>query len=322
MLGPAYERCCDVLRGSHAARRTGYHPDHAAVHFARPHVGELIRLIARTGGFGTSAGLPWSVQQYDGAIKDQGQNGTCMWQSAGKCARQTLLAAGWQFPATWSNADFAVHVPYAQASRVEQGTTGSFTDQGLMPASVIQVAGNVGLASLAQGAQCPTPDGRYDDTWGPSDGSAAPNITVDAQPADVEQQIVRVAPGAYNIDTTVNLWLPQVTALSTATKPIGVQVCTFVDSGVLNWQPANGPVTSINLNDPNGGGHGEKISYCYVDSKGRTIIGLLNSWGIYTTGTVPGSPYFQPGYWECELNCLLSSMSQSTAWAVTLQEAA
>lgn len=184
-----------------------------------------------------------------------------------KTVRLSLQKSGGKLPS--GLVDFSPLDMYATTRAIERAATGqasALTDSGCEPDDCITAIGQWGVVPLQQLVS----DGRYDDI---------DTTNVNNEPStDLEQRAATMLlPGAYDVDITASDASTQVQALNTA--GVGQNMALFVDSALENWDFTKGPITSIDLSDPNGGGHQVGITYYRNDSKLGLVIGFGNSWG-------------------------------------------
>jgi hypothetical protein len=209
---------------------------------------------------------------------------------------------------------------YALA-RIMQRTNASqgLADSGVMPSDLLTVLRQYGIKPMAPTV---TPDGRYSDVWGPGDliglPLAQPNVNTEPDLLDLETSGLKLLTGEYRIDESDPTLAQQILASINAKAPGGVGI--FVDSAFMQWDPSTGPIKSINLGDPQGGGHWLALTYGYTTPAGVVVLGGPNSWGAewpVTAGSgVPGSPYWKPGHWEVEAPGLQAAMSDCLLFPV------
>jgi hypothetical protein len=297
MFGPAHAACL----GSKNKARFGYNPDQRIG--VRKHVGEL---LSSTGRLGASL-VAVDKRSTNGTVLNQGQTGSCGGHGTVKVIRTAILDGGGSLPAGVD--DFSPGYVYRAARRVSTPATfpdvTPLTDSGIDPEALDTCIPLVGFVPIGTDSQCPTPDGRYSDVWGPNDGSAPPNVNTDLQlDAEVAGRVnLNVTP--YDID--ISQGTAQV-GQTFAIKGVGVGLGIFVDTPFMNWNPANGPLTgTCNLNDPNGGGHWVDEAELFFDADGKPVWGILNSWD---------KTWGDSGYIVVADQWLASSLSQAVAMKV------
>jgi hypothetical protein len=262
--------------GTQRVARLGYRPAMPRHLFTepRPRADELLRRFAASPD-------PNGIEPLLGRPFDQGQSGSCTAGSTCKAYRASLQRGGAELP--WE--DFSPHFQYGATHDVERGEMfplGStaalpdLEDNGAMPDDCIiasELYGLKGIGPLAEG-------GRYYDLWTPFDGDSRPaNVNDEPDLEDAETAGKHVAAGAYDVDLTASDLDAQLAALPV--RGIGSTLALFVDTqNFEGWDPNRGPITKIDLRDPQGGGH----QICgptrtYMSPTYGLIIRFLNSWG-------------------------------------------
>lgn len=294
MLGPAHAACVQSL----ITARMGYNPD--TVLGKRKNV---VELLASSNNVRVNQTIDKS--QWVGTIMNQGQDGSCGGHGTAKEVKISHGDAG--FPIT---GDVSPKFTYAGARREYSPATypnpNPLTDSGIDPTSLLDWLMREGWVPIGTDSQCPTPDGRYSDIWGPADTSAVPpNVNDDVQlDAEIAGRMnLDVTP--YDIDVSGGT---QQVRLAFGVQGTGVGLGIFVDSAFMNWNPANGPLGgTANLNDPNGGGHWVTNAILSYDANGNPLWTIPNSWGI---------EWGQSGLIVVQDAWLASSLSQSIAMKV------
>lgn len=204
-------------------------------------------------------------------------------------------------------------------TRIEELTSASqlLTDSGIAPADLITAQQLYGIRpmsttpGLVNGL---SPDGRQSDVWGPADvanlAGVAANVNDKPDQQEEEQGVANIVVGEYTIPVGVagtggtddNM----ASTISIVKRPVGVGL--FVDSAVMQWTAGSTPIDSINLNDPNGGGHWVACD-CYsimeVNGLSQRVYEIPNSWGV---------TYGQNGVVLITARALSQSMSDCIAW--------
>jgi hypothetical protein len=284
----------------------GYIPDDASGRYQKP-----ASLLLKASGAVAQA----SLVGCEAPILNQGQTGSCGGHGTTQAAYTALNAAGFS-PLTVPSP----RILYALA-RIMQRTNASqgLADSGVMPSDLLTVLRQYGIKPMAPTV---TPDGRYSDVWGPGDLTglplAQPNVNTEPDLLDLETSGLKLLTGEYRIDESDPTLAQQILASVNAKAPGGVGI--FVDSAFMSWDPSTGPIKSINLADPQGGGHWLALTYGYTTPAGVVVLGGPNSWGAewpVTAGSgVPGSPYWKPGHWEVEAPGLQAAMSDCLLFPV------
>lgn len=307
MISPVAERIHDVIRvrgghrpiaGGSFVKGTGYTPDRLATRVAQ--------IDSRAFFASSGATQDVSLAHFRGPTLDQGQSGSCTGHGTSQAIYISRAAAGQPLPFFPSP-----RIAYAIV-RVLELTQSSMalTDSGAMPSDLIAVVNKWGVAPIGFDAAHPTPDGRNSDIWSQAD---APNVAenVNSKPSllDLEQSSVTLSSVPLRVDEASPDFGAQIQKCLAAGIAGGVGI--FVDTtNFMGWNPAQGPITKINLSDPDGGGHWLDIDYTYFRN-GVQIVGGINSWSEQWPtpfGSV-SSPMWLPGGWEMTLACLKTVIS-------------
>jgi hypothetical protein len=237
---------------------------------------------------------------------DQGQTGSCTMNSTPKAVKVSLEGQGIAVASlTSGQADFSQRVGYANVRQLERGAAATagvslsaLTDSGAMPDDCITVVSTIGMAPMSAPLE-----GRYSDI-------ATSNVNTEATLGDEEKTVL--ATGAYDVDLTSSSRPSEWQAAINA--KIGMTMAFFVDTALMTWDPSKGPITSINLNDPNGGGHQICGPVAWTTSASLGIIWtFLNSWGI---------GWGANGYLQITDKCLMTSIDSSIAYDIKVQAGA
>lgn len=276
---------------------------------ARP---RAIHLIKRWFSTSTALATAHSLQANFGSIFNQGMSGSCTGASTCKAARLTL--AGWnKMPVV----DFSPRIPYGTARQIERAAIldpgqvdlPPLTDSGCEPDDLITAVETSGMVALNP---VMTPDGRYYDIWTADDlasaeSDQAPNVNDEVSLDDDEAGQMNVLLGAHPVEFSSESDLAnQVAALNIA--GVGQTMAWFVDSeNVMGWNPNNGPISKIDLRDPQGGGHQTCITY-FRGLGGKLVIGFGNSWGGWGIA----------GFGEIYLDALMPALNEIVAYDVNI----
>lgn len=250
-----------------------------------------------------------SVGHFEGPLLDQGRTGHCTGTGTSQILSCSFGAAGTPLdfqPSPW--------LIYSLARILERSSARDpLSDSGAFPTDLIDVLRVWGIAPM----QGPTPDGRNDDVWSDDDLAAAgitgiaANVNHEPSLVDLETAGLRLVTGDYRIDESKPDFGAQIRAAlagTSAVKPCAVGIGIFVDSAFQQWDPRRGPIASVNLADPLGGGHWLCLSYSYLTSSNAIVFGGPNSWSkawpAAPDGGPPGSPYWTPGHYEITLDAL------------------
>ncbi len=266
-------------------------------------------------GGGTSS-LQGSLAAFRAPFMDQGTCGSCTGHGTPQAIYTSAGASGNKLPFVPSP-----RVTYALARTLERpDASQALSDSGAMPSDILTVLRQYGIAPIAS----PTPDGRYSDVWSLDDTAGLlnpppPNVNAEVDLLDLETAGLKLLTGEYRIDEASNNFASLIKASIRLYAAAGIGI--FVDTGFMRWDPATGPIWSINLKDQGGGGHWLSLDYFYTTSKGVIVFGGPNSWGEswpQATGKPPESPYWVPGCYEITAPCLQSVCSDCLLFPVTI----
>jgi hypothetical protein len=276
----------------------GYRPDSARHDFAkaRPTLVDVIK--ARGLARASTADNTTGTISLCGTTFNQSNTGSCTSQSSNKAFRITLAGNGQLaqiLPAGIE--DFSPKFFYAGTRAIERAAATpanvplpALTDSGCEPSDCVTMAQQNGLAPL--GTLIP---GVYDDV----DGT---NV---AEEMDLGQACkATFDPGAADVDITSSDLAAQWQTMVNAN--IGGAGALFVDTQNFMAYDGNAPVSKINLNDPQGGGH--QICgpcYWYSTSSLGLIWGFLNSWG---------ASWGKNGFVEITHTCLMTAIDAALAF--------
>lgn len=157
------------------------------------------------------------------------------------------------------------------ADHAKDKTLPPLTDDGAFPADVMRAISEFGVAPM----QGPSPKGFNTDV-DPSNVASEPNLG--ALIAAAKSLVV----GEYRIDEKAPDFIRQVCAAlssgGSAGRGVPVGIGVFVDQEFENWLPEDGPLSHVDLADPNGGGHWLVITSYRTDNVGRRVFRGPNSW--------------------------------------------
>ncbi len=286
----------------------GYHPDRRRDRDARMHVSMLFA------HFGAQV-IPGvgNLSAFRAPIYDQGQTGSCGGHGSAQLDAIAFGSAG--IPLGWPPSPGHIY----GNTRIQELTTPTqlLTDSGVSPTDIIiaqQLYGIRPMSTTPGLVNGLTPDGRQSDVWGPTDvanlANVAANVNDKPDQQQEEQGIQNVIVGEYTIPTGVagtggtddNM----ASTISIVKRPVGVGL--FVDTAVMQWTAGSTPIDSINLQDPNGGGHWVACD-CYsimtVNGLSQRVYEIPNSWGL---------EYGQNGVVLVTARALSQAMSDCIAW--------
>ena len=271
--------------------------------------GDQFRLQKDAGlRFGGATPTQASLQQWQAPLIDQGKTGHCGGAGTSQIVYTAMGAAGTPLP--WVPSPRSIYGLARTLARLNASQ--GLTDSGIMPFYLLAVLSQFGVQPI----QAPTPDGRYDDVWGPDDlvglPAARPNVNDEISLLDLESSGLRLLTGQYRVNESGANAINQITSALSQKIPAGIGI--FVDSGFEWWDPTTGPIKTINLGDPQGGGHWLACTYFYTHPLLGLVLGGPNSWNDLwpsadPSASVPGSPFWKPGHYEITATALQSAMT-------------
>jgi hypothetical protein len=260
--------------------------------------------------FGVSPTLPSQVSlvSFEAPVMDQTSTSSCVGHGTAQAVYTSAAAAGTPLPFVPSP-----RFLYAVVRTLERPDSSvALTDSGAMPSDILTVLRQFGVAPIAA-----PPGGPYSDV---SDA----NVNDEVSLLDLETAGLKLLTGEYRIDETAPDAAAQIRASLAGVggqKPAACGIGIFVDTtNFMQWNPASGPISTIDLTDPNGGGHWLGLSYSYMTSSGVVVFGGPNSWNTSWPrgGPVPGSPFWKPGHFEITAPCLKSVMSDCLSFPIAV----
>lgn len=229
----------------------GYIPDAA-------HKRCLLKLSHEVLGASPTFPPACSNEALEGAILDQNKTGSCTGHGTSQALQVSAAKVGAPLPFRPSPRGI-----YDNA-RLAEGTT--LTDDGAQPSDVVATLAAQGIRALVE----PSPEGFASDVDA-SNVNAVPTL------AEVAAEKQHLEPGAFRVDMTVPTWKAQLCAGVSQFGAAGIGI--FVDTGFEGYTPASGPVASIDLSDPNGGGHWLAVTSYRTGTDGKVVFRGPNSWG-------------------------------------------
>jgi hypothetical protein len=255
-----------------------------------------------------------SVSDFEADVMDQGNDASCGGHGTAQCIASSAGAAGiaMPVPSPW--------YLYALARIMGRGTAvEALTDSGIQPSWLLQALPAYGVMPFFG----PSPDGRYSDVWSAADtgDSTKSNVTQEPDLLSLERGGMKLLTGEYRIDETAPNFAAQIQACVAGVggKPASVGIGIFVDvANFMRWDPSKGPINTIDLTDPNGGGHWLALTYYYKTLAGALVFGGPNSWSkSWPGGSGPsGSPFWRPGHYEITATCLKTVASDILAFPI------
>lgn len=213
--------------------KLGYVPD-------APHLRALFAKL--TGAAQHSAAA--SSESLEGSILDQNDTGSCTGHGTSQWLQVTYAKAGRPLPFRPSpRGVYGITRGIDRASGLLPGQPlPALQDCGGMPASVMIACAQFGILPLVM----PSPSGFQSDI-------DSTNVNDELKLGDFEKASSELLQAARLIDPTDAAFQDNLAAAIEQTGAAGIGI--FVDAGFQGYTPATGPVQSINLQDPNGGGH-------------------------------------------------------------------
>lgn len=251
--------------------------------------------------FGASPSVPTQANpgRFRAPILDQGPCGSCTGHGTAQAVFTSSAANGNSIPLP------SPDLIYKVTRAIERPNASiALTDSGAMPSDILTTLRQWGVKPMG-----PSVEGRNSDC-------ALATVNDEPDLLSLETSGLRILTGEYRVDETGGAVIGQIQASLASNACAGIGI--FVDSAFENWDPATGPISSINLNDPNGGGHWLSLDYYYMTSS-AVILGGPNSWSVSWpggSGGPSGSPYWQPGCYEITASCLLSVLSDCLLFPV------
>lgn len=297
----------------------GYIPDKPRVRMARAHINSLMA------HFGSQA-IPEAgdLSAFRSPVLDQGLSSACIGHGSSQLNDTALRAAGiavpWDLNGVKCNSS-PYHV-YGN-TRVEelQSSTDPLQDTGAMPSDIIVALAKYGARGMALTPGLVnglTPDGRNSDIWTSEDvfdqPGVAANVNVKPDQQDEEEGVANLIAGEYSISVGqsgaggTDDQMAQV--ISIVKRPVGVGL--FVDSAFIQWTPDQGPIDTINMQDPQGGGH-----WVCVDSYTTMTVGGVTQ-RVYSVTNSWSQAWGAGGVGLITAHALATSMSDCIAWTVRL----
>lgn len=208
-------------------------------------------------------------------ILDQSNAGSCTGHGTAQALYTAFSIDG--EPLAWCPSPKGVYANVRAKERADTTPSGAtlpvLTDSGAMPSDIMVVISTYGIMPM----QAPSPQGYISDV-------DASNVNEDPKLGDLEKEALCIVTGEYRIDETASDFIAQVcTALASGGAkglgaPIGLGI--FVDTAFENWDPSQPPLSTVNLNDPQGGGHWVCATSYRTDANGKIVFRGPNSWGV------------------------------------------
>ena len=258
-----------------------------------------------------------SLVEFEEPITNQGQDGACTGYGTSQIISTSTNAAGTPLP--WRPSMWFLYAIARILGRPSASVP--LTDSGAMPTDLLTACRMYGVLPYFG----PSPDGRIGDVWSENDtGTGGPsNVNDEPNLLQLETGGLKLLTGEYRIDETASDFDRQLQACVAGVngKPAAAGIGIFVDTaGFMGWDPTKGPISKIDLSDPQGGGHWLQLSYYYSTPGGILVFGGANSWDTSWPqgGPAAGSPFWKPGHYEITAECLQTVLSDALAFPVTV----
>lgn len=241
----------------------GYIPDSLANRRTQEPAHKLIAKIHKVAAPPKSHSL-WS---FNAPIFDQGQQGSCTGHGSAQGIYTSLSARGHNLPFVPSPREiYAVTRILERPLPAKGKAPAKLTDSGAMPTDIITTISKFGVVAIGPMAS----DGRFSDVED-SNVNAEPDLLT------LEGAGLNLEIGAYRIDETATNAVDQIVACIAAGITVGIGFAC--DSIFQGYDPSKGPLDTINLNDPEIGGHWVEFdSYDTIAFSGKRILMGTNSW--------------------------------------------
>jgi len=274
--------------------RKGYKPDHPAKR-------DLLRLSTEVFDDSPSFPLAVSNEHLEGSVLDQNLESGCTGHGTSQTLEVCTKKAGIPLPFRASPRSI-----YANARLLSLPDGAALTDDGAEPIDVVATIASKGVRALVM----PGPLGFQSD---------CDESNVDSLPTEAElaEEHVHLEPGAYRIDVSRPGWIDQ---LCSAIDKHGA-ACTgsFVDSAFEAYTPETGPVRTVDLQDPNGGGHWLSVTgYRTVEETGDDHVkfGVPVGERVFTGPNSWGKDWGRAGHYEVTGPVLRKACSDCYGFAV------
>jgi hypothetical protein len=258
-----------------------------------------------------------SLVSFEEPITNQGGDGACTGYGTSQILSISAAASGDPLP--WRPSMWGIYTLARVLERASFMTP--LTDSGAMPTDLLTVCRQYGVMPYFG----PSPDGRIGDVWSEADtGSGGPsNVNDEPNLLQLETSGMKLLTGEYRIDETADDFDHQLQACVAGVggKPAAAGIGIFVDTkNFMGWDPTKGPISTIDLNDSQGGGHWLPLDYYYATPGGILVFGGPNSWGESWPqgGPAAGSPFWKPGHYEITAECLQTVLSDALAFPITV----
>lgn len=237
------------------------HPDHPLLRTQRD---ARIHLAGAT-----NIPSAYSLEKYEAPIMDQGSGTDGTSSCIGHGSAQAIFTS---YAAAGSDLQFvpSPKVIYDLARILNRiSPMAGLQDNGAMPAFAIAALSGWGVTPIGALAS-----GRFSDV-------TPDNVNVEPTLLELETSGLKLVTGEFRINEQSDTFGEQISAAvsgSSGKAPCSVCFGAFVDSNFMAYD-GNTPITTIDLRDPQGGGHWFVGDYFYTSIALGLVIGGPNSWG-------------------------------------------
>ena len=262
---------------------------------------------------GTSPQFPsqGSLERFEGATFDQGSFGSCgghgtsqavqIAAASSSASNPAYIPLPWRPSPDWVYKSTRLVMRAALATMTED----ALTDSGSYPNAIMAALSLDGVIPY----HGPTADGRVSDC----DEST---INEEGALSDFEAGQLWVVTGEYRVDNTAPDFTSQLASAiaSGFSVGLGLKVDTAFIAWGSGWSATRAPVSSINLSDPNGGGHWICCDAYDLAASPDGVFSGPNSWsdGWGAPALVDSSHCPNPGgHWRITGNCLRTAVSDA-----------
>jgi hypothetical protein len=206
----------------------------------------------------------FSLEQFEyKPILDQNNCGSCTGHGTAQLCYIALAAAG--KPLLWCPSPKDIYTLTRAAERAVNPGMPALTDSGGMPADIMLAVSQWGIRPM----RAPSPQGYNSDV-------DTDNVNDEPKLDELEEDAKKILIGEYRIDEQAPDAIELMRQAIASGVPIGI--AAFVDTAFEEYNPADGPVNLINLQDPAGGGHWFGFSGYRTLASGKTVFRGPNSW--------------------------------------------
>lgn len=224
---------------------------------------------------------------------DQNMTSSCTGHGTAQALYVAFAAIGSPLPFFPSPKDIYAITRSLERVQNPDGSYPSLRDNGAMPSDVMSAISQWGVRAM----KGPSPLGFDTDC-------DSQNVNEEEKFGDLEADSQLMVVGEHRVDETALDFTEQVVSCIAAGVPCGIGV--FVDTAFENWNPSNGAIQTVDMNDPQGGGHWIALTG-YSTANGKRIFHGPNSWG-------PG--WGAAGFWQATEDWLRAACSDCYAMSV------